>query len=145
MGWVDGKSVWFGCPYFADVFEGCEALVGHQPSAEIVGVDEVVEVCGQLGMAVVMKTVDGGLLDSSVHPFNLAVGPWVLDFGEPVIDPIFVAPHGEHVGQAGGCRAIGVTRRERELDAVVGQHGVDFVGRGFDQRDDLLPPCRPLA
>ena len=43
MVWVEFKSVGFGCPYFADVFEGRETLEGLQPSAVIVGIDEVIE------------------------------------------------------------------------------------------------------
>jgi hypothetical protein len=117
MGWVYGKSVWLGCPYCADVFEGCEALEGLQPPPIIVGIDEVVKVGSQLRVAIVMVSLDGCFLDCSVHPFDLAVGPWVLDLGEPVFDPVFVAAHVEHMGHPCGCRAVGVARREGELDA----------------------------
>jgi hypothetical protein len=96
IGWVEPKSVWLGCPYFADVFEGCEALKGLQSPSIIVGIDKVVEVRGQLGMAVVMVAFDGGLLDCAVHPLDLAVGSGMLDLGEPVFDLIFVAAHVEH-------------------------------------------------
>lgn len=128
MGCLEGKSVWLDCPYFADVFEGCEALEGLQSPPVIIGIDEVVEVGGQLRVTVIMVSLDGSFLDCPVHPFDLAVGPWVLDLGEPVLDSVFLAPHVEHVGHPCGCRAVGIARREGELDAVVGQHGVDFVG-----------------
>ena len=60
MGWIEGKSVWIDCPHFADVFEGREALEGLQPPPIIVGVDEVVEMRSQLGMAVMVVPFDGG-------------------------------------------------------------------------------------
>ena len=86
MGWIEDKSDWLVCPYFADVFEGCEALEGLQPPPVIVGVDEVVEMRRQLRVAVIMVPFDGSLLDRPVHPLDLPVGPGMLDFGEPVLD-----------------------------------------------------------
>lgn len=74
MGWIEGKSAWLGCPYFADVFEGGEALEGLQTPAIIVGVDEVVEVGFELAMTVVMVALDGRFLDRPVRPFDLSVG-----------------------------------------------------------------------
>ena len=44
MGWIEVKSAWLGCPHFADVFEGFEALGGLQPPPIIVGAGEVMEV-----------------------------------------------------------------------------------------------------
>ena len=135
MGWIEDKSVWLGCPDFADVFEGCEPLEGLQPPPVIVGIDEVVEVGSQLGVAVVMVSLDRRLLDRPVHPFDLPIGPGMLDLGEPVLDLVFVAAHVEHVGHVSGCGAVCVAWREGELDAIVSQDGVDCVWHGFDQRD----------
>jgi len=39
MSWIKCKSVWFGCPHFADVFEGCESLECLEPPLIIVGVN----------------------------------------------------------------------------------------------------------
>lgn len=85
-------------------------------------------------MAVVVVALDSRVLDGSVHPLDLAVGPGMLDFGEPVLDPILTATHVEHVRDISGGRPIGVARWERELD-VIGQYSVDFVGHGRGQRD----------
>ena len=97
MVWVEFKSVGFGCPYFADVFEGREAFEGLQPPPIIVGVDEVIQVRSQLRVAVIMAAFDGGLLDRPVHPFGLPVGRGMLDLGQPMLDLVFVAAHVEHV------------------------------------------------
>ena len=51
----------------------------------------------QLIVAVVVIAFDGGVLDGSVHSFDLSIRPGVFDFGQPVIDIIFTAAHIEHV------------------------------------------------
>ncbi len=117
MVWIEGKSVGFDCPYFADVFEGREALEGLQSPAVIVGIDQVVEVGGQLRMAVIMVPLDGCFLDSPVHSFDLPGGPEMLDLGEPMLDVVFLA------SQVG---LVTVLRRSPErLELAIG-----------DQRDD---------
>ena len=50
----------------------------------------------------------------------------------------------KHMGHVPGRWAIGVTRRKRELNAVIGEHGVNFVRSGFNKRRrnkdaDVLP------
>ena len=81
-------------------------MQGLQPAPIIIGVDEVVEVCGQLGMAVVMVALDGGFLDRPVHPFDLSVGPGMLDLGQAMLDPIFLASHIEHMRHVSCGRAV---------------------------------------
>jgi hypothetical protein len=90
------------------------------------------------------------LLDRPVHSFDprrRGGGLWPLvqgclipasartGLGEPVLNPVLVAPHVEHVGHIGGCGAVGMAWRESELDApfgeaqdrIIGQHRVDFA------------------
>lgn len=86
-------------------------------------------------MALVMVAFDGGIFDRPVHAFHLAIGPGMLDLGAAVLNPVFVAAHVEHMGDVRGGRTVSVARRKRELDPVVRQHGVDFVGNRCDQRD----------
>ena len=86
-------------------------------------------------MALVMVAFDGGIFDRPVHTFHLAIGPGMLDLGAAVLNPVFVAAYVEHMGDVRGGRAVSVARRKRELDPVVRQHGVDFVGNRCDQRD----------
>ena len=96
--------------------------------------------CSQLRMAIIMISLGGGFLDCPVHLFDLPVGLGMLDLGEPVVDPVFFAPHVEHVRHVSRCRAISVARREGALNAsfgclpaaaaqdrIVRQHRMDFV------------------
>lgn len=144
MGWVRGKSFWFLCLDFADVFEGREALEGFEPPPIIIRVDEVVKVGVELPMALVMVAFDGGIFDRPVHTFHLAIGPEMLDLGAAVLNPVFVATHVEHMGEVRGGRAVSVARWKRELNPVVRQHGVDFVGNRCDQRDQEGGGCAPV-
>jgi len=57
-----------------------------------------------------------------------------VDFGEPVFDPMLATSQVEHMRQTSRCGTIHVSRRQPELDAVVGQHRMDFVGNSFDER-----------
>lgn len=86
------------------------------------------EVCGQLGRAVVVVSFDGCLFDRPVHPFDLAVGPRVFHPGEPMLDAMLVADPVEDVVE-GVC----VVRHIGELDAVIGQHCVDRIRDRLDQ------------
>jgi hypothetical protein len=102
----------------------------------------------ELIMVVVMEAFDGGVFDCSVplpgngllanrerDAFDLTIGPWVLDLCQPMLDAVLFAAHAKHVRDKGSGRPTGVAWRESELDAIVGQDGVDFIGNGFDQRD----------
>lgn len=92
--------------------------------------------CFELLMAVVVEALDGRFLDGPVHAFDLAIGPWMLDLGEAVLDAVFSASHVEHVGHVTRGWPVGVSRREGELDAIVGQDDVDLVWYGRDQGDE---------
>ena len=124
---VEDESFWLGSPSLADELVRGEALEGLQPPAEIVGIDEVGEVPLELCVAVVVIALNGRLLDGAVHSLDLAVGPWMADLGAPMFDAIFAAAHGEHVCDEASSWTIGIARRQAELDAVVGQDGVDPV------------------
>jgi hypothetical protein len=60
-------------------------------------------------VAVVMIALDRGFLDRAVHT------------------------HVKHMAHVAGRWAIGVARRKRELNAVVGEYGVNLARDGFDQ------------
>ena len=60
----------------------------------------------------------------------------MLDLGQAVFDPIPLTAHVEHVRNQGGGRAVGVARGKGELDAIVGEDGVDLVGNRADQRHE---------
>lgn len=90
-----------------------------------------------------MKTFDRRLLDGPVHPLDLTVGPWVVRFGEPVLDVVGLADHVEaHLAGPGG---VSVTKLLGELNAIVRQNGVDAVGYGFQQVLEELPSCSPVS
>jgi hypothetical protein len=64
------------------------AAEGFEPSGEVVGVDEVLQVGSQLVVGLVEVAFDGGILDGGVHSFDLAVGPWMLGLCQPALRSI---------------------------------------------------------
>ena len=130
---VDCKPFRLGCSDFADVFVGCQAAQGLQPSAVIIGVDEVLEMGRQLGMAVIVIAFDCCLLDRTVHAFDLTVGPWVLRLGKPVFDVMAPTSAVEGMATPASGWAVTVLRQVSELDAIIGQYRLDGVGHDLDQ------------
>ena len=92
-------------------------------------------------MGGVEEPADGCLLDGAIHPFDLAVGPRMVEFREPMVDTVLGAR------EVKGVRPKALTGREhlpnlantpaatwlRELKAVVGEHGVDPVRDVFKE------------
>jgi len=142
---VDFESFGLFCPDASDTFVGCEATQGLQSAAVIIGVDEQLEVLPQLFVADVVIALDGGVLDGAVHSFDLAVGPRMVGLGEPVFDAVLTADLVEAMDPVTRCPAVAVLRQVGELDAVIGQDGVQRVWHGFEQRFKECDRGRPVS
>src|SRR5271154_967907 len=70
---------------------GGEAPEGFEPSGEVVGVDEVLQVGAQLVVGLVEAAFDSRVLDGAVHSFDLPVGPWMLGLCQAMIDVVLGA------------------------------------------------------
>ena len=109
----------------------------------VVGFQEELDVPAQVVMAGV--AVHGRFLERSVHPLDLPVGPGMVRPGQPVLDAVFLAGVAESMAASGarllardpgGVGVLGaafLTAGVGELDAIVGEQGVDPVGHGLDQ------------
>ena len=82
-------------------------------------------------MALVVVALDGRLLEGAVHPLDLAVGPRMVRLGEPVLDAVLAADLVEAVNAHACGPAITVLRQVGELDAIIGEDGVQVVGDCF--------------
>ncbi len=78
-----------------------------------------------------MEGFDRCFLDRPDHSFGLAVGPWMIRFGEAMLDAIAMA--GAPDEDVADPRLRDALITVNELDAIVGQNGVDPVGHGPDQ------------
>ena len=78
----------------------------------------------KLLMRVVVIAVDGRLFEGAVHPFHLTIRPWVIGFGQPMFNLVFST---DAVKQQ--REGLAVSRAIGELDAIVSQDRMDFVGR----------------
>lgn len=144
---IKGEAFGLRRPRLAVELVRGEALQGLESAAEVVGSDKVGKMLAQLLVAVVVEAPDGGLLDGSVHPLDLAVGPGMLCFGRAVLDIVrgtgvfeCMGPEAFAIGDGffnqrhGGPSGTGCS----ELDAIVGEHGVDPVRDGADQAQQEL-------
>jgi hypothetical protein len=68
------EAIWLGHPDFADVLVAVTSE-GPKPLGEVIGHREGLDVRFELAMSAIMVALNRSLLDGSVHPFNLAVGP----------------------------------------------------------------------
>ena len=118
MGWIESKSVWGLCPDFAKVFVGCEAFEGLESSGEVIGAKEVVQVRFEVVVGVVEVSLDRGILDGSVHAFDLPIRPGMVRFGEPVLDPMSETEPVEGVAAEASRWSLTVLRQVSELDAI---------------------------
>ncbi len=108
-------------------------------TTEVVGIDKVAEVTVELAVAVVVVALDRCLLAGPVHSFDLTVGPRMVDFGKAMFDAILASAHVAHLRHEPRGWAVGVTRWQPELDAVVSEDGVNPVRHG---RDKGCEECR---
>ena len=88
---IDLELAGLFCPDTSDVFVRREAAQGLEPAGMVAGVDERLKVLPELVVAVVVVALDRGVLDRSVHPLDLAVGPGVVLLGQAMLDAIFFA------------------------------------------------------
>ena len=143
MGWIEFEALWPFCPHRADVFVRCEPFEGLESSGEVVGSDEVGEMLPEVLMCVVVEALDGGFFEGSVHTFDLAVGPGMFRLGEAVVDIGFGTGELEGMSAEEFAALEGELDLRRsgtaiawsgEVDSVIGQHRVDGVRHGLDQR-----------
>lgn len=98
MGWIEPEAFRAVCPDFVDVFEGREAVQRLKPFDEVAGQKEVGEVPLQLVVGFVVIAGDGRFPEGAVHALDLAVGPGVVQLGEPTFDAMGLAEQIEGMG-----------------------------------------------
>ena len=87
--------------------------------------------CSQLNVGFGVEPFHSRALDRAVHPLDLPVRPGVVGLGQAVLDPVGLTDHVE--AHWSGIDCVAVPGLPGELNAVVGENGVDLAGRGFEQ------------
>lgn len=153
---IEPEAVRLFYPLLADELVRSKPLEGLEPSAEVVGGNEVVKVLSELGMVFVVIALDHGFLDRPVHSLNLAIRSWMCRFRQPMFDV-----------EIGACRIEGIATEEKpfcphrldvsdrppvaggisEVRAVIRQNGVDLVWNSFSEIAEgvCCNPSRRLA
>ena len=149
---IQSESSGLLCPELANTLEGGQAAETFEALREIVGIEERGEVRAKALVSLVVETPNRGVLDGAVHPFDLAVRPGVVEFGEAMVD-----------AELGACQVKGVSpeglpisepllnlpdtpaaMRRCELKAVVRQNRVNSVGHVFDEPSEEVR-CGPVS
>lgn len=97
MDGINDETIGLQSPSFTDKLVGREAFECLEPSHEIIGIDEVGEMLFELLVIVVVETLDGRVFDRSVHSLDLPIGPWVLHFGQAMLNTVLVTDPVEDV------------------------------------------------
>ncbi len=82
----------------------------------------------KLLMGVVVVTIDRRFFEGTVHALNLTIRPRVIRLSQPMFNPVLGA---DAVKQQG--KGVAVTPSIGELDAIVGQDGMDLIGYGGNE------------
>ncbi len=94
-------------------------------------------------MTVVMEAFDGCFLDCPVHLFHLTVRPGMTGFRQTMFDPVSFADHVEAHGTR--PRRISMTELLSELDAVIGQNGMNPIRDHAQAVFEEFPGCLPIG
>ncbi|KXV23892.1 hypothetical protein AD936_20870 [Gluconobacter japonicus] len=90
-----------------------------------------------------MEAFDGCFLDHPVHPLNLTVRPGMIGFRQTMFDPVGFANHVKaHWTRP---RRIAITRLLGELDAVIGQNGMNPIRDHTQEMFEEFPGCLPIG
>lgn len=119
--WIE--VIWLGCPAFADASVAHVAAKRLQSATVIVSVEGVVEVYGQLGVAVLMVSLYRRVPNRPVHPLDLAVDPGMFDLGQPMGGIMFIADSVEDM-----VKGVFVVRHVDELEAGTAQRRAPVSG-----------------
>src|SRR5262249_42721872 len=126
------ESIGFSCPGFTDGFERREPIQSLETLGEVVGVEECLDVLAKLVVAVVVVAPNGRLFESTVHPLDLPVRPRMIWLCQLMLNLVRSTEQNEHIGLPSLSRTLTVLWQITELDAVVGEYGVNFVGDDCD-------------
>jgi len=74
-------------------------------------------------MGCVVIPFHGGLFERTVHPFHLTIGPGMVGFGQPMVNPMITTDAIKDM-----LKGIDIALAIGELDAVIGEHRVDLLG-----------------
>jgi hypothetical protein len=76
-------------------------------------------------MGLIVICLHRRFLERPVHAFDLAIGPRMVGFGQPRINPILLADAIKDM-----MKGLDIALAIGELDAIISEHRVDLIGDG---------------
>ena len=130
---IKDKTIRLFLPACNDVFISCESFKRLETLGEVVCVQEAGQMFLKLSMRFVIIAFDGGFFKSSVHAFNLSIGPGMIGFGEAMFDAMLKAAQMEHMTHEACCSPFTIAGLDAELCAIISQNSMNFIGYDLDQ------------
>lgn len=97
----------------------------------------------QLIVVFVMEALDRRVLDRAVHALDLAIRPRVVRLGQSMLDTVGLTDDVE--AHWPGIDGVPVSGLLGELNAIIGQYGVDLKGHSFENVLQELPGRLSIA
>ena len=131
---IKSKTCGLLSPAFADVLIGSQASEGLEAFGVIVGSDEIEKMSTQLGVVVVVVSLDGSFFDGSIHALDLPIGPGMVGFSQTMFDAETKARAIKRMSAQLGRRTSAILGQIGELNSVVSKYGMDTIRHGREQR-----------
>ena len=123
-------------PLLTDEFIRRESLQYFQPLGKVVRCQEGRQMLTKLLMRIVVVPIGGRLLQRAIHALDLPIRPGMIGFGQAMLYPVFATDTVKQQRE-GIADALPVD----ELDVIVGQDGMDFVGHSGNEMAQVI--CTP--
>jgi hypothetical protein len=143
---IRGKALGLFVPAVTDVLIRGESCERFKSLREVIGHQERMQMLFQVVMGLVVILFHGGVFARAVHAFDLAIGPGMVGFGQPMGDAILTTATIKDM-----MKGIDIALAVGELNAVISSHRVDFIGHGGNHvpeelgRDHFVGCCMPLG
>ena len=110
---IQSESLGLLCPELTNPLERREPAKALEALRKVVRIEEGGQMRAKARMGGVEEPADGCVLDGAIHPFDLAVGPRMIEFREAMVDAVLGAGEVKGVGPKAltGRRASPESRR----------------------------------
>ena len=138
---IESESLRLFCPELTDALEGRETAKTLESLRKVVRLEKGGQVGAETVVRLVVEPPDRSVFDGTVHPFDLAIGPRVVEFREAMLDSVLRTGQVERMGtkrlmirqQLLNLFNAPATMRRGEVEAVIGEHRMNPIGDMLDQ------------
>jgi hypothetical protein len=112
---VQSESLGLFCPELTTPLERRETAKALESLRKVVRIEEGGQVRSKARMRGIEEPADRCVLDGPIHPFDLTVGPRMVEFREPMVDAVLSTR--SQMRARSSSSAISLSRFSRRCDA----------------------------